>query len=191
MRRGCLVLAVGLLAGTSASRAAAADPQRTASGNKGLVVSGGSAATAAGIKMLEQGGNAADAGAATLLALSVTQVGAFCIGGEVPVLIYDASKKDVRVLAGQGAAPLDPKAIAWYMKNGIPGSDVRSAAVPAALDLILTLLKLYGSKSFADAVQPTLEILDAGGPSWYIDTDDRQRIETGHHWQSELAVIAF
>jgi gamma-glutamyltranspeptidase/glutathione hydrolase len=138
--------------------------------------------------MLEQGGNAADAGAATLLALSVTQVGAFCIGGEVPVLIYDASKKDVKLLAGQGAAPLDPKAIDWYMTNGIPGSDVRSAAVPAALDAIVTLLMLYGTKTFEDAVQPTLAILDAGGPTWYVDTSDGRRIETGRNWQAELAV---
>src|SRR5215472_1234563 len=56
-----------------------------AAGSQGMVVSGKPAATAAGIKILEQGGNAADAGAATLLALSVTYVGAFCVGGEVPV----------------------------------------------------------------------------------------------------------
>jgi gamma-glutamyltranspeptidase / glutathione hydrolase len=138
--------------------------------------------------MLEQGGNAADAGAATLLALSVTQVGAFCIGGEVAALIYDAAKKEVKVLSGQGAAPLDPKAIDWYMTNGIPGADVRSAAVPAALDLIVTLLRLHGTKRFEDAVQPTLAILDAGGPAWYIDTSDGRRIETGNNWQAELAV---
>jgi len=188
MRGNPLVLAVCLLALTALSPVTAADQQHTASGSKGLVVSGRAAATAAGIRMLEQGGNAADAGAATLLALSVTQVGAFCIGGEVPVLIYDAAKKDVKVLSGQGAAPLDPKAIDWYMKNGIPGSDVRSAAVPAALDLIVTLLRLYGTKSFEDAVQPTLAILDAGGPTSYTDTSDGRRIETGRNWQAELAV---
>src|SRR3954471_12411357 len=68
-------------------------------GSQGVVVSGRAAATAAGIKVLEQGGapvpvikvrgggeTAADAGAATLLALSVTYVGAFCVGGEVPIL---------------------------------------------------------------------------------------------------------
>jgi gamma-glutamyltranspeptidase/glutathione hydrolase len=188
MRDNPLVIAVCLLALSALSSVVAADQHRTASGSKGLVVSGRVAATAAGIRMLEQGGDAADAAAAALLALSVTQVGAFCIGGEVPLLIYDAGKKDVRVLSGQGAAPLDPKAIDWYMTNGIPGSDVRSAAVRAALDVIVTLLRLYGTRSFEDAVQPTLEILDSGGPSWYIDTSDGRRIETGRNWQAELAV---
>jgi len=187
MRGNPLVHTVCWLAVTALPPVTAADLQHTASGSKGLVVSGRVAATAAGIRMLDEGGNAADAGAATLLALSVTQVGAFCIGGEVAMLIYDADKKDVKVLSGQGAAPLDPKAIDWYMTNGIPGSDVRSAAVPAALDLIVTLLKSYGTRSFEDAVQPTLAILDAGGPTWYIDTSDGRRIETGHHWQPELA----
>src|SRR5580698_8999316 len=74
-------------------------------GSQGVVVSGRPAATAAGIKILEHGGNAADAGAATLLALSVTYVGAFCVGGEVPILVYSAGQKNgqknVKLLEGQ------------------------------------------------------------------------------------------
>ena len=117
-----------------------------AAGNRGVIVSGKPAATAAGIKILEQGGNAADAGAATLLALSVTSVGAFCVGGEIPILVYSADQKTVKLLEGQGEAPRDPKAIAWYMKNGIPEGDVKAAAVPSTIDAIVTLLKLYGTK---------------------------------------------
>src|SRR5215475_10851438 len=159
-----------------------------ATGNRGVVVSGKPAATAAGIKILEQGGNAADAGAATLLALSVTSVGAFCVGGEIPILVYSADQKTVKLLEGQGEAPRDPKAIAWYMENGIPDGDVKAAAVPSTIDAVVTLLKLYGTKSFEEVVQPTLAILDAGGPSWYIDTGSGQRIETSVNWQMDLAV---
>src|SRR6202041_595004 len=155
-----------------------------AAGNQGVIVSGKPAATAAGIKILEQGGNAADAGAATLLALSVTYVGAFCVGGEVPILVYSADQKNVKLLEGQGEAPRDPKAIAWYMQHGIPDGDVKAAAVPGTIDAIVSLLKLYGTKSFEEVVQPTLAILDAGGPSWYIDTGGGQRIETGVNWQA-------
>jgi gamma-glutamyltranspeptidase/glutathione hydrolase len=157
-------------------------------GSQGVVVSGRPAATAAGIRILQQGGNAADAGAATLLALSVTYVGAFCVGGEIPILVYSADQKNVKLLEGIGEAPRDPKAIAWYMKHGIPDGDVKAAAVPGTLDAVVTLLKLYGTKSFEEVVQPTLAILDAGGPTWYIDTGSDQRIETGVHWQADLAV---
>jgi gamma-glutamyltranspeptidase/glutathione hydrolase len=163
-----------------------------ATGSQGVVVSGRPAATAAGIKILEQGGNAADAGAATLLALSVTYVGAFCVGGEIPILVYSAGPKDdqknVKLLEGQGEAPRDPKAIAWYMEHGIPDGDVKAAAVPGTIDAIVTLLKLYGTKSFEEVVQPTLAILDAGGPSWYIDTGSDKKIETGVNWQADMAV---
>jgi gamma-glutamyltranspeptidase/glutathione hydrolase len=159
-----------------------------AAGSQGVVVSGRPAATAAGIKILEQGGNAADAGAATLLALSVTYVGAFCVGGEVLILVYSADQKNVKLLEGQGEAPRDPKAIAWYMEHGIPDGDVKAAAVPSTIDAIVTLLKLYGTKSFEEVVQPTLAILDAGGPSWYIDTGSGTRIETGVNWQADMAV---
>jgi gamma-glutamyltranspeptidase/glutathione hydrolase len=159
-----------------------------AAGSQGVVVSGRPAATAAGIKILEQGGNAADAGAATLLALSVTYVGAFCVGGEVPILVYSADQKNVKLLEGQGEAPHDPKAIAWYMEHGIPDGDVKAAAVPSTIDAIVTLLKLYGTKSFEEVVQPTLAILDAGGPSWYIDTGSGTRIETGVNWQADMAL---
>src|SRR5437879_1034609 len=74
------------------------------------------------------------------------------------------------------------------MKQGIPDVDVKAAALPAAIDAIVTLLKLYGTKRFEEVVQPTLAILDAGGPSWYIDIGSRQRSETGVNWQADMAV---
>src|ERR1700728_1447477 len=79
-------------------------------GSQGVVVSGKPAATAAGIKILEHGGNAADAAAATPLTLSVTYVGAFCVGGEVPILVYSSGQKNVKLLEGQGEDPREPKA---------------------------------------------------------------------------------
>ncbi len=186
------VLSVFLLTSFAWPQAGEAPPSRrgpsVAVGSQGVVVSGKAAATAAGIKVLQQGGNAADAGAATLLALSVTSVGAFCVGGEIPILVYSADQKSVKLLEGQGEAPRDPKAIAWYMQHGIPDGDVKAAAVPGTIDAIVTLLKLYGTKNFEEVVQPTLAILDAGGPTWYIDTGSDETIETGVHWQADLAV---
>src|SRR5215472_3077128 len=194
MRKIISILSVSLLwlaalAWPQASKTpVSAQGPSTATGMRGVVVSGRPAATAAGIRILEQGGNAADAGAATLLALSVTYVGAFCVAGEIPILVYSADQRNVKLLEGQGEAPRDPKAIAWYMEHGIPDGDVKAAAVPGTIDAVVTLLKLYGTKSFEEVVQPTLAILDAGGPTWYIDTGDGKKIETGVNWQADLAV---
>src|SRR5205807_330602 len=78
----------------------------SAAGKNGAVAAGGAGAVEAGLELLKAGGNAADAAAATILALSVTDSNAFCFGGEVPILVYDAKRGVVEVLCGQGAAPI-------------------------------------------------------------------------------------
>ena len=144
-----------------------------ASGTRGAVAAGGSRAVAAGIELLEQRGNAADAAAATLLALAVTDYGAFAIGGEIPFMIYDANRREVKVLCGVGRAPLDPEAIKWFYENNIPDmGDYRAMPTPGAVDLCVTAVKLYGTKLFEDVIAPTMRILDAGGQSWYPSLAD-------------------
>ena len=181
-----LFLAGGLLL-YGASNLQAPRSGSVASGRNGIVVAGEKRAADIGTQVLEKGGNAADATTAALLALSVTKIGSFTIGGEASVIFYDAHERKAHVLWAQGAAPLDPQAISWYLKNGMPASDIRTAAVPAVVDLCVTLLQQYGTISFEEAVKPTLALLDAGGPSWYIDTSDGSRIETGRNWQADLA----
>ena len=133
----------------------------------GVVSAGGAEAVAAGIEILAAGGNAADAAAATILALNVTDHGACSIGGEVPLLIYDAEKQDVKSLSGQGRASLSQTAIDWYMENGIPNYDIKMAPVPSVVDLCITTLKVYGTKSFEEIVIPTLNLLDDGSAEWH------------------------
>ena len=133
----------------------------------GVVAAGGMKAVEAGIQILEADGNAADAAAATILALNVTDHGECSIGGEVPLLIYDAEKKDVKSLSGQGRAPMSQDAIDWYMKNGIPNRDIKMAPVPSVVDLCTTTLKQYGTKTFEEIVSPTLALLDTGEREWH------------------------
>lgn len=141
-----------------------------AAGKNGAVAAGGEEAVAAGISILEQGGNAADAAAATLLALSITDYGSFAIGAEIPLIIYDAKKGEVKVLCGLGVAPLDAEAIDWYYKNTIPADgSMKAAPVPGAVSLVMAALKLYGTVSFEQAVAPSLSLLDAGGKDWYAN----------------------
>src|ERR1019366_1308583 len=58
---------------------------------------------AAGMRMLAQGGNAVDAGVATVLAATVTEQSRVGLGGEIPTLIK-MKDKPVIVISGVGVA---------------------------------------------------------------------------------------
>src|SRR5437868_3834954 len=70
-------------------------------GTHGIVAGGRHYSVAAGIRILEQGGNAIDAGVATVLAASVVEISHFGFGGEAPVMIFDAKTHGVTVVNGQ------------------------------------------------------------------------------------------
>jgi gamma-glutamyltranspeptidase/glutathione hydrolase len=140
-----------------------------ASGKRGAVAAGGAEATEAGLTVLKDGGNAADAAVATLLALSVTDSTLFCFGGEVPILVYNAKRDVVEVLCGQGAAPRLATREYFARKGGIPTKGIEAAAVPGALDACLTALERHGTKSFAEVAAPTLKLLDRNAKSWHAD----------------------
>ena len=150
-----------------------------ASSKDGVIAAGEADAVAAGIAILEQGGNAADAAVATILALNVTDHGLCSIGGEVPLLIYEARSGEVKSLSGQGGAPLSPAAIEWYMAHGIPNHDIKMAPVPSVVDLCITTLQHYGTMSFAQIVAPTLALLDCCKEPWHpnLATTLRRMVE--------------
>ncbi|HZT82491.1 MAG TPA: gamma-glutamyltransferase [Gemmataceae bacterium] len=163
-------LAVPLLGALHQLLPAAAPEAETwhVAGRRGAVAAGGQGAVEAGLTILRDGGNAADAAVATILALSVTDSRSFCFGGEVPILVYDARRKVVEVLSGQGAAPrLATRE--HFAKGGIPARGIEAAAVPAALDACLTTLDRYGTLTFARTAEPALKLLDRGKEEWHAD----------------------
>jgi gamma-glutamyltranspeptidase/glutathione hydrolase len=135
----------------------------------GAVAAGGEAAVNAGLEVLKAGGNAADAAIATVLAQTVTDSSMFCFGGEIPFLVYDAKRRVVEVICGQGAAPLLATREYFAAKGGIPGSGVEAATVPAVLDACLTVLDRYGTRTFAQSAAPVLVLLDRGRQPWHAD----------------------
>jgi len=145
----------------------AADFPWYASGNGGVVAAGAPASTMAGIEILKKGGNAVDAAVATIFNLAVSDYGLFCIGGEVPFMLYNSETHEVVVFNGMGGAPRDPEAIEWYYENGIPSSGIKAATVPSAVSTLLTALERKGTMSFDQVIAPTLMVLDAGGKTWY------------------------
>ena len=168
LRAWTWVCLIGLLVlRLSPSHAADALPGSAGTGRQGAVSAGGAEAVAAGLEILKRGGNAADSAAATILALSVTDSGGFCFGGEVPILVYDARRKVVEVLAGQGVAPRLATREYFALRGGIPGTGLTPAAVPAAFDAVVTLLDRYGTLRLADVAEPTLRLLDRAKVEWH------------------------
>src|SRR5690349_22178849 len=74
-------------------------------GKRGVVAGGQPLSVEAGLRILQQGGNAVDAGVATILAASVIEFSHFSFGGEVPILIKPKGQKVV-VIEGMGQAPM-------------------------------------------------------------------------------------
>jgi len=73
-------------------------------GRRGVVAGGQPLSVEAGMRTLQHGGNAVDAGVATILAASVIEFSHFSFGGEVPILIK-LKGRDVAVVEGMGTAP--------------------------------------------------------------------------------------
>jgi gamma-glutamyltranspeptidase/glutathione hydrolase len=125
----------------------------------------------AGFRILTQGGNAIDAGVATVLTAAVTEQSRFGLGGEMPLLVKLAGKPVIAV-SGIGTAPA--KATVEFYQNRkpesweeeahippIPAVGILAAPVPGVFDGLILALSRYGTMSFAQVVAPAIE--NAGG----------------------------
>ena len=177
MKLRMAVLLLALAAGGIAQRQ---PPNRTlrlpSRGTRGAVAAGSEYATEAGMRMYFSGGNAVDAGVATMLAASVCEFSHFGLGGEAPILMRTKDGK-VHSIAGVGTMPklataeffrdhklqpgeiLDPPEQGG-LKEWCRWPGIMPALVPGMVDAALVALREYGTKSFAEVVQPAIELAD-------------------------------
>ncbi len=134
----------------------AVDPgQRSARGTEFMVAAPTPEATEAGREVLENGGNAVDAAAATAFALWVTDPLMSSVGGRAQILLRLA---DWAVVGIDGAtqAPLrvdEPADLGHgYRTVPIPGA-------PAALE---EMLRDYGTLSLAQVMEPAIRLAEEG-----------------------------
>jgi gamma-glutamyltranspeptidase/glutathione hydrolase len=120
-------------------------------GTFGMVASTHWLASAAGLAVLEKGGNAFDAAVAAGFVLQVVEPHLNGPAGEVPVIGYEAGGAGgaggVFVLDGQGPAPAAAtlQAFADLGLDLVPGSGLLAACVPAAFGTWMLLLQRYGT----------------------------------------------
>jgi gamma-glutamyltranspeptidase/glutathione hydrolase len=132
----------------------------------GMVATSQPLASAAGLRILQQGGNAIDAAIAAAAVLCVVEPMMVSPGGDLFALLWDAKKKELKALNASGRAP---KALSLdeLKKRGItktPQSGIHTVTVPGAVDGWATLLKSHGSMTLAQVLQPAIEYAEQGFP---------------------------
>ncbi|WP_119300152.1 gamma-glutamyltransferase family protein [Dongia deserti] len=133
-------------------------------GTFGVVASTHWLATAAGMSILERGGNAFDAAVATGFALQVVEPHLNGPAGEVPIILHNAKTGRVDVICGQGVAP-DAATIDAYRSLGldlVPGTGLLAAVVPGAFDAWMLMLRDHGTMELADVLAPAIGYAEGG-----------------------------
>jgi gamma-glutamyltranspeptidase / glutathione hydrolase len=123
-------------------------------------------ASAAGMSVLERGGNAFDAAVAAGFTLQVVEPHLNGPGGEVPAALWSADRDEALVLCGQGVAPA-AATIERFRELGhelVPGVGVLAACVPGAFGGWLLLLREYGTWRLEDVLAFAIGYAEDGFP---------------------------
>jgi gamma-glutamyltranspeptidase/glutathione hydrolase len=138
--------------------ALAAAPEVT--GTRGMVASNHPLASAAGFRILTEGGNAFDAAVATAAATSVVDPSNSTLGGNGFATVYVARTKTVRALNFFGTAPAASRPELFTHDKLNEG--VLSSPVPSNLEGYRVLLEEYGTMELADVLAPAIELAEDG-----------------------------
>ncbi len=138
----------------------------SARGKHGMVVAETQEASAAGVEILKDGGNAIDAACACALATGVTHAASCGIGGGGFMLIYLASTGKFYALDYRERAPLTATAT-MFMRDGKPDealarSGALAIAVPGEVAGIDAALRRYGTMKFQQVAAPAIRLARDG-----------------------------
>jgi gamma-glutamyltranspeptidase/glutathione hydrolase len=131
---------------------------------RGTVATSNPLAAQAGLNMLRQGGNAADAAIATAAVLNVTEPASTGIGGDCFALYFDARTKTVTALNGSGRAPA---ALTLDHLRGQPYIDPLSphaVTVPGTVAGWHDLLQRHGKMSLKEVLVDAIYYAREGFP---------------------------
>ena len=142
----------------------------------GIVSTSQPLAAEAGLKILQDGGNAIDAAVATAAVLSLVEPMNVGIAGDLFAIIYVASEKKVHVLNASGKAPsgatlahYNDLGYSWNARNWGPGSGMPSygiltVTVPGVAWGWQEVLNKYGTMTFREVLQPAIDYSENGFP---------------------------
>src|SRR6201989_325084 len=123
-------------------------------GTFGVVASTHWIASQVGMAVLERGGNAFDAAAATAFTLQVAEPHLNGPGGDAPIILHSHRSQSQHVICGQGVAPQAATLDKFRQLDIdlIPATGVLCAVVPGAFDAWCLLLRDWGTWELADVL---------------------------------------
>ncbi len=135
-------------------------------GTYGMVASTHWLASAAGMAVLERGGNAFDAACATGFVLQVVEPHLNGPGGELPAIAWAVDRGEPLVICGQGVAPAAATIERFHDRGHalVPGTGVLAACVPGAFGGWLLLLREFGTWRLEDVLQFAIGYAESGYP---------------------------
>ncbi len=135
----------------------------------GMVATSHPLAAQAGLRILQQGGNAIDAAVATAAALNVVEPESAGIGGDMFAIVYVSKEHKLIGInasgwAGAGLTPELLKSKGFDASTGMPEFGILTADVPGAVDGWDQLLKRAGTMDFKKVLQPAIDLATDGFP---------------------------
>ncbi len=164
----------------------AANPRATRSvvlARNGIIATSQPLASAAGLQVLQRGGNAIDAAVTAAAVLSVVEPTMNGIGGDLFAIVYDAKTKTVRALNASGRSPAGatPEEFRRRHLDAIPYRGELSVSVPGVVDGWSELLAAFGTLTLDRALEPAIGYARDGYAVSEI---------ISHQWKDQEAVLA-
>jgi gamma-glutamyltranspeptidase / glutathione hydrolase len=149
----------------------------------GLVATSQPLAAMAGLQMLIDGGNAADAAVTAAAMLNVVEPMSTGIGGDAFALVYDSASGLVTALNGSGRAPaaFGLEEAQRLGLSSIPLSGPLPVTVPGTVSAWAALLARFGTRTLAHCLAPAIAAARDGFPV-------SERISAG--WRRSAAKLA-
>jgi gamma-glutamyltranspeptidase/glutathione hydrolase len=145
----------------------------------GVIATSQPLATAAGLRVLQDGGNAIDAAITAAAVLAVVEPTMNGIGGDLFAIVYSAKDKKVHGLNASGRAPA-AATLAEFKRRGLQRIPLRgelAVSVPGVVDGWHELLSKHGTRSMAQALGPAIRYAREGYPVSEIIADQWKSVE--------------
>ena len=150
----------------------------------GVVAGGHDLVAQVGVAIMQQGGNAIDAGVAAAFVAQLVEPGMCGVGGNGMVLVHHADRNETAIFDDVTVAPAGAKPDMFEILPGSGGfygwENVRddaniighkSVAIPGTVAGLCTALERYGTMSPKEVLAPAIELAENG-----VDVDDRMAI---------------